>query len=100
MATIAVDFDHTLVHGDKPIEGAREAINILREQGHYIIIHSCNNPEWIERVMNNNNMRFDHIWTSPGKPVADIYVDDLGYRFENWSLETIMAIVSHVGARA
>lgn len=99
MATIAVDFDHTLVDGETPIKGAREAINILREHGHKIIIHSCNGPKWIERVMNNNDMRFDYIWGSEGsdsgqKPVASLYIDDRGYRFEGWDGDELERILN------
>ena len=85
MAVLAIDFDHTLVDGDKPLEGAREAINILREEGHKIVIHSCNNTEWIKKVLNDNDIRFDYIWGSSSrrepKPICDIYIDDKGFRF-------------------
>lgn len=88
MAVIAVDLDHTLVEGDKALPGAKEAINILREKGHKILIHSCNNYQWVERVLNDNDIRFDSIWERKGKPVADLYIDDKGYRFAgNWESE-------------
>ncbi len=93
MAVVAIDFDNTLVNGKDALIGAREAINILRELGHKIIIHSCNEPEWIERVLNDNDIRFDLIWkgrAGVGKPLADLYVDDKGYHFPhngNWSEE-------------
>ena len=87
MAILALDFDHTIVNGDKPIEGAKEAINLLREQGHKILIHSCNNRKWIERVLNNNDIRYDWIWDEPGKPIADLYVDDRALHFEgDWKV--------------
>lgn len=88
MAVIGVDFDNTLVFGDKALPGAKEAINILREKGHKIVIHSCNNASWIERVLNNNDIRFDWIYEykdGSGKPLCDLYVDDKSYHFKgNW----------------
>lgn len=91
MAVLAVDFDNTMFEGDKPLPGVKEAINILREKGHKIVIHSCNNKSWIERCLNNNDIRFDHICDNAnGKPLADLYVDDKGYYFPyngDWSEE-------------
>lgn len=89
MAVIGIDFDHTLVNGDKAIEGAKDAINLLREHGHKIIIHSCNDPAWISRTLLNNDIRYDGIWVQPGKPICDLYVDDRGYRFlGDWKNES------------
>lgn len=88
MALICVDFDHTLVEGDQPIPGAREAINILREAGHKIMIYSANNRAWIETTLNNADIRYDSIWTGQGKPLCDLYVDDKSYHFKgDWSNE-------------
>lgn len=89
MAVIAIDFDNTIVEGDKALEGAKDAISRFRERGHKVIIHSCNNPKWIERTLNNLDIRFDAIWTEPGKPIADLYVDDKGWHFTGvWSKDT------------
>jgi hypothetical protein len=87
MAVIAIDFDHTLVELDKPLEGAREAVNIFRELGHKVIIHSCNSERWIKQVLGNNDIRYDKICgENTPKPIADIYIDDKGYRFGgNWA---------------
>lgn len=92
MALIAIDFDHTLVEGDQPREGAREAINALREHGHKILIHSCNEVSWIKKVLNNNDIRFDGIFGETKlegkKPLADLYIDDKGYHYKgNWNAE-------------
>lgn len=88
MAVIAIDFDHTIVEGKEPFPGVKRAINLMREAGHKIIIHSCNNPNWIEQVMNNNDLRYDGIWNEPGKPLADLYVDDKGFKFMgNWDTD-------------
>lgn len=82
----AIDFDHTIWDSpnNQPMSGAREAINYLREKGVKIVIHSCNNKSWIEKCLNNADIRFDWIWDQTGKPVADIYIDDCGYHFTDW----------------
>ncbi len=88
MAVLAIDFDHTLVDGDKVRPYAREAINILREKGHKIIIHSCNDAKWIKKVLDNNDIRYDSIFESGVKPIADLYVDDKGYHYKgDWESE-------------
>ncbi len=85
---IAVDFDHTLVDGDRPLPGAKEAMQKLREEGHKIIIHSCNSWEWIKKVLSNNEIPYDYIWNSDddrGKPVCHAYIDDRAIAFTgNW----------------
>lgn len=78
---IGIDFDGTLVQGDKALPGAREAINILREEGHKVMIFSCNNTKWIERVLNANDMVVDYIWGGD-KPVCDLYIDDRAIAFK------------------
>ena len=85
MRTVAVDFDYTLVKRDTLIPGAKEAMQKLRDMGYNIIIHSCNNRDWIARVLNTNNIPYDYIWDSSldrGKPIADWYIDDraIGFR--------------------
>lgn len=100
MAVLGIDFDHVLVDGDVPIVYAKEAINILREHGQKIIIHSCNNPKWIEKVLNNNDIRFDMIWKDGDggnipKPICDLYVDDRGYAFEGDWKKALEEILNH-----
>lgn len=102
MALIGIDFDHTLVDGDTPLEGAKDAINLLREKGHKILIYSANRKEWIEQVLNNHDIRFDRIWTDRGKPNCDIFVDDKGYRFGgDWGVAKldILALVDGLDNR-
>jgi hydroxymethylpyrimidine pyrophosphatase-like HAD family hydrolase len=90
LAVIAIDFDHTIVDGFTPIEGAREAINLWRENGHKVVVHSCNSTGWIKNVLDNNDIRYDYIWVDKGKPICDIYVDDKGYRFQgDWTHEQL-----------
>lgn len=97
MAVIAIDFDHTIIEGDKAITGAREAINIFREKGHKIIIHSCNNIGWIIKTLTNNDIRYDQIWEGIGKPLADLYIDDKGFHFQgDWHAMAIAAVLTRV----
>lgn len=100
---LAIDFDGTIRDWDtsKPFPGARDAINLLREHGHKIMIHSCNNPTWIEQWLDDYDIRFDSIWgyTNPDcghKPIAALYIDDRGYHFKsNWP-EDVKEILSRL----
>ena len=103
---IAIDFDgviHKSSRGfhdgtiyDDPIEGSIESIKNLKKEGYKLIIYTCkanpNRPkikgkdgieliwEWLEKH-NISQFISDVVW---GKPWAKIYIDDKGYRFENW----------------
>ena len=79
------------------VPGAKEKIDALRDNGHYIIIHTARHMKtclgnlglvnarisqitlnWLEK----NEIHFDEIYF--GKPWADIYIDDNAFRFLNW----------------
>ena len=81
----------------KPVKGAIDKIKKLKENGHYIIIHTARHMktcdgnvykvltkvgkvtlDWLEKYQ----IPYDEIVF--GKPWADIYIDDNGYRFKNW----------------
>lgn len=93
MSIIAVDFDHVLVDGDVPKHGAKDAMNLLREHGHKVLIHSCNSTKWVKKVLDANDIRYDGIHdvqysNGSTKPVAALYVDDRGYHFKgDWPRE-------------
>lgn len=71
---------------DKPLPGAKVAMERLREQGHKILIHSCNNKKWIEKVLNDNDILYDYIWDGAGKPVCSAYIDDRAIAFNgDWN---------------
>ena len=103
---IAIDFDG-VIHNDRlgyhdgtiygdAIQGSLESIEALSDKGYDIVLYSCKcHPErplvdsktgaqliwqWLE---NRGVKQFvkDVVW---GKPHAIIYIDDKGYRFENW----------------
>jgi hypothetical protein len=103
---IAIDFDG-VIHNDylgyndgtiygEPIEGSVQSIKRLSEN-YTLKIYSCkSNPnrplinqktgteliwEWLEKHGIKENIS-DVVW---GKPNAVIYIDDKGYRFENWN---------------
>jgi hydroxymethylpyrimidine pyrophosphatase-like HAD family hydrolase len=81
MAVIAIDWDHTLMDGKEWLPGAQKALNRLREEGHKIIIHSCNNDNWILKNLQEVGIPVDGVWKEDGKPIADLYIDDNGYHF-------------------
>lgn len=107
MAVIAIDFDHTLVEGSEWKPGAKNAVRLMREKGHKVIIHSCNEVKWIRKLLNEAGLVVDSVWgESPAdlgkKPLADIYIDDKGYRFEgNWSgtVHNILSLVAGLDNR-
>lgn len=94
MATICVDFDmvlHDAMHPPSasarmgpPMEGAKEAIIKLREDGHHIMIHSCKKKRAIEGWMIYFGIPYDSIWEEKGKPIASVYIDDRALRFKSW----------------
>lgn len=98
LMVVAIDFDHTIYDSTKnaPLPGAREAINILRECGIKVIIHSCNRKAWIEKCLNNHDIRFDWIWDQVGKPVADLYIDDCGFWFTGIWKEALPQILTRL----
>jgi capsule biosynthesis phosphatase len=81
-----------------PNPGARDTLMRLRSEGAYIIIHtargmgSCDNN--LGRVIAKQadvTIQWLKKWDIPydellfGKPNVDVFVDDKGYRFENWA---------------
>ena len=105
---VAIDIDGTICHlrrdGESyadvlPLPGAAAKLQALKRAGHYLILltarhmATCNGNvgqvvarqgktlfQWLEK----HNIPFDEIWF--GKPHADIYIDDNGYRFDSWDL--------------
>lgn len=88
------DEDYSAV---EPLPGAVQALQRLKEEGHYIILSTARHMktcdgnvgkvisrigqktlEWLER----HSIPFDEIYF--GKPWADLYIDDNAYRFEGW----------------
>ena len=103
---IGIDFDgviHKCSKGyhdgtvyDDPIEGSLESLKTIKEMGYNIIIYSCksrsdrpsvngkNGTEMIWEWLEKYNVK--HLVTDvvSEKPRAICFIDDKGYRFENW----------------
>lgn len=81
----------------KPIKGSIETLHKLKDQGYYIILHTARHMrtcdanlgkvtakigkitiDWLDK----HNVPYDEIYF--GKPIADIYIDDNAFRFNNW----------------
>lgn len=97
MSIIAIDFDNTIRNTvtNKPMEGAKDAISLLREKGHKVMIHSCNTKEFIKSWLNDNDIRYDYIWDQIGKPVCSFYIDDRNIKFTDWP-QTLSSILGSV----
>jgi hypothetical protein len=97
---VCLDFDGVLhkitrpyknaytIDGDA-IHGAREALNGYLEDGAMVFIFSCRSKDpqgrammehWIDNVL-LKGLPKRYIEYPMDKPVADVYVDDLAYRF-------------------
>lgn len=100
-----IDFDGTLCKFMFPDVGpiepnARVALQMLRDAGYKIKIHSCRTATYwgrpderaehiflIEHFMWQHGLPYDEIITDPtmNKPIADVYIDDRAIRYEmNW----------------
>jgi hypothetical protein len=104
---IAIDFDgviHKCSKGyhdgtvyDDPIEGSLESLKKIKAMGYNIIIFSCKSRS--DRPFVNGKSGTEMIWDwlkkydvnhlvsdiVSEKPRAAIFIDDKGYRFENWT---------------
>jgi capsule biosynthesis phosphatase len=82
----------------EPLPGAVEKMTSLKQAGHYLILctarhmATCNSNigmvvarqgktllDWLA----DHKVPYDEIWF--GKPHADVYIDDNGYRFTSWN---------------
>jgi len=104
---IAVDFDG-VIHGysngwqdglpyDKPVEGAKESLFKLIEQGYHVMIYTtrCNHDlldtdrdraQDVEDYLNRYGIPFSEIYTGNGKPKFMVTIDDRAISFKgNWS---------------
>ena len=97
LQTIAFDFDGVLAQYDgwkgyqhlgQPIEGMREVLQQLKSDGWKILIYTTRGNAEIAEWCIKYNMPVDYInmnpeiqGNNPGKPIADIYVDDRAIRF-------------------
>ena len=107
---IGIDFDgviHKCSKGyhdgtvyDDPIDGSLESLKTIKEMGFNIIIYSCksrsdrpsvngkNGTEMIWDWLEKHNVKHLVSDVVSEKPRAICFIDDKGYRFENW-IDTI-----------
>jgi hypothetical protein len=101
--TICIDFDGCIaqvtpefqvdVFG-QPVEGAKEAMEVLKKNGYTLIIFTTRKATAkLKKYLADNSIPYDAINqnpdqpddANPGKPLADIYVDNRGIGFHgNW----------------
>jgi len=70
----------------KPIPGAKEVLDELKNQGHIIIIYSArswNEYEMTIQWLKDNQISYDQVIL--GKPIGDYWIDDRAIRFSSWS---------------
>ena len=103
MAVLAIDFDEVL-HDSKhpkpgrtmgpPIEGAKEAMDLLRAQGHRLVIHTVRGgrPKHVEDWLDYYKIPFDVV--TDIKVDAACYLDDKALKFTDWkkALDDIEAL--------
>ena len=95
--SIGIDFDgviHQYSEGwkdgsiyDKPIEGTEKALVSLLDKGFDLFIFTARDnrnaiPNWLKMFFNDE--RIHNIKVTDKKLPAQLYIDDRGFRFENW----------------
>lgn len=103
---ICVDMDGTICKNKldgqdyydvEPLEDAAETLKYLKNNGYYIIIHTArgmrtynNNQGKIISTHSKKMIEWLNKWEIPfdellfAKPHVDFFIDDKGYRFDNW----------------
>lgn len=92
--TIAIDIDGTICSEERtferplalPINGAKEALQLLKENQNTIILWTARGWEQFritERWLRDNGMVYDQLLM--GKPMVDLFIDDRARQFSNWS---------------
>lgn len=118
--TICFDLDGTIANYNqgwqglrsigKPLKKAVQLLQYCRDSGYRIIIYSCrSNPilnkgvseqeaaRVIEQYFIDNKLPYDEIYTGPGKPVADAYVDDKAVFFnQNSNVKHTIRLIEYL----
>lgn len=109
--SVAVDFDGTIVENKFPEigelkPGAIEALQALKSKGYKIIIHSARsstpegNANEMKAFLDKNQVPYDEIHSSAGKPIASAYIDDKSIEFkDNWQQIVDRVLMSGVKHR-
>lgn len=98
MSTIAIDVDGTLADYSQgwqgkdvigaPLPGARAFLQRLHDNGYRVCIFTCRDTDRVTDWLNEHSLYFDEVNTNsegldtPGKIMADVYLDDKGLRFD------------------
>lgn len=85
--TVAVDYDGTLVDTTQHwLPGAEQALRAILTRGHRVIIHSAraNSDTGRKQIEARLGPLAQRVTIKP-KPEADVYIDNKGLRFTNWS---------------
>ena len=82
----------------KPLPGAKETLDRVRQSGTAIIVHTCratdriiggdveyNQLNALRQWLALYSIPYDLIWTDKGKPLCHAYLDDRGIRFLDWT---------------
>ncbi|WP_338871040.1 HAD hydrolase family protein [Spirosoma sp. SC4-14] len=90
---LIIDLDGTICTEEKTysrsmaklLDGARENVNRLYDEGHTIIIYSART--WMEYEMTThwlqqNGVKYHQLIL--GKPIGDFWIDDRAIGFDNW----------------
>ena len=97
---VAIDFDGTLVEESKNVfedfekniplrglPGSSQTTTFLKNNGFEILIFTCRpdyHRKYMEKILDDNKISYDYILFYT-KPRVDLYIDNKGYRFENWA---------------
>ena len=93
MSKIAIDFDgvickrvgiptHKKWENAEPMEGALDAIKLLRQKHRVYILTSNPEPEKVRKWLNKHG--FPRLEVTNIKKPSQVYIDDRGLRFTNW----------------
>jgi hydroxymethylpyrimidine pyrophosphatase-like HAD family hydrolase len=100
--TFAFDFDGVIAEYDGnfaghevaglPIKEVVDAIKILKEKGHRILIHSTRSSDFLKKYCKKHDIPADYFNENPnydtgnkGKPVAFAYIDDRAFCYKGQS---------------
>jgi len=90
MDGVICEIDHDDYQFRSPIRNTILIMAQLKKTGNIVIIHTgrhINNLSITKSWLSRNKVKYDLIQF--GKPVADLYIDDKGVRFEEWNEKLI-----------
>ena len=98
--TVCVDFDGVIAeydgwkgheHFGDPNFGTKDALEMMKGRNWAIIVYTTRGNAEIAEYMAKHDLQYDWInhnpmvqGNNPGKPIADVYIDDNALRFTGW----------------